>query len=102
MHRDRMLFLTLTSDPTSSAIERDFVNNVIKNELALGVQNKGGSARSNNIFTAYQVQYLKATQLASAKALTSRHFVSSIGSGFGSDFSVCNGSTTPNSASKTQ
>ncbi len=31
MHRDRMLFLDLTSDPNSSATERDFANNILKN-----------------------------------------------------------------------
>ncbi len=52
MHRDRMLFLDLTSDPGSSATERDFANNVLKNEFTPGVQNK--------IFAAYQTRYLKA------------------------------------------
>ena len=52
MHRDRMLFLDLTSDPSSSATKRDFENNILRNEFTSGVQNKGGSARSNKIFAA--------------------------------------------------
>ncbi len=52
MHRDRMLFLDLTSDPCSSATERDFANDIPRHEFTPGVQNKGGSARSNNIFAA--------------------------------------------------
>ncbi len=76
-----MLFLDLTSDPNSSATERDFANNVLGNEFTPGVQNKGGSARSNKIFAAYQIQYLKATQFASAKASASRHPASSASAG---------------------
>ncbi len=49
MHRDMMLYLDLTPDPNSSATERDFAHNILKNELTPGVQNKGGSARSNNL-----------------------------------------------------
>jgi hypothetical protein len=37
MHRDRMLILDLTSDPSSSATERDFANNILKNEFTPGV-----------------------------------------------------------------
>jgi hypothetical protein len=58
MHRDRMLFLDLTSDLNSSATERDFANNVLRNDFTPGVQNKGGSARSKKIFAVYQTQYL--------------------------------------------
>ena len=101
MHRDRMLFLDLTSDPSSSATERDFANNILRNEFTPGVQNKGGSARSNKIFAAYQTQYLKATQFASAKASASRHLASS-GSGHGTGSSGSGGSTAPNPSSKTQ
>ena len=53
MHRDRMLFLDLTSDPNSSATERDYANNILRNEFIPGVRNKGGSARSNKMFAAY-------------------------------------------------
>jgi len=45
--------LDLTCDPSSSATERDFANNVLRNELTPRVQNKGGSARFNKIFVAY-------------------------------------------------
>ena len=96
-----MLFLDLTSDPSSSATERDFANNILRNEFTPGVQNKGGSARSNKIFAAYQTQYLKATQFASAKASASRHLASS-GSGHGTGSSGSGGSTAPNPSSKTQ
>jgi hypothetical protein len=37
MHRDRMLFLDLTSDPNSSATERDYANNILRNEFTPGV-----------------------------------------------------------------
>jgi hypothetical protein len=37
MHRDRMLYLDLTSDPSSSATERDFAHNILKNEFTPGV-----------------------------------------------------------------
>ncbi len=102
MHRDMMLYLYLVSDPSSSSTERDFNNNILKNKFTLGVQNKGGSARSNKIFAAYQVQFLKATQSASAKATATRHLASSTvyGSGFGSAGS--GSSTSPKPASKTQ
>ena len=72
-----MLFLDLTSDPNSSATERYFANNILRNEFAPEVQNKGGSARSSKIFAAYQTQYLKASRFASAKASASRHLASS-------------------------
>ena len=77
MHRDRMFFLDLTSDPSYSATERDFTNNVLRNEFTPGVENKRGSARSNNIVAAYQTQYMKAIQFAYAKASASRHLASS-------------------------
>jgi hypothetical protein len=102
MHRDMMFFLDLTSDPNSSATERDYANKILRNEFIPGVQNKGGSARSNKMFAAYQTQYLKATQFASAKASASRHLASSTGSGYGSGSTGSSGSTTPNPASKTQ
>ena len=54
MHRDRILLLDLTSDPNFSATERDFANNVLKNEFTPGVKNKVGSTRCNTIFAAYQ------------------------------------------------
>ncbi len=95
MHRDRMLFLDLTSDTISSATERDFANNILMNESTPGVQNMGGSARSNRIFAAYQTQFLKATQFASNKASASRRLASSGSTGN-------NGSTTPNPGSKAQ
>ena len=102
MHRDRMLYLDLTSDPSSSATERDFAHNILKNEFTPGVQNKGGSARSNKIFAAYQVQFLKATQFASAKATATRHLASSTGYGSGAGSTGSGSSTAPNPASKTQ
>ncbi len=81
MHRDRMLFLDLTSDPNPSTTEKDYANNVLRNEINPGVQNKGGSAKSNKIFAAYQIQLLKATKFASAKASANRHLASSTCSG---------------------
>jgi len=102
MHRDLMRFLDLTSDLNSSATERDFANNILKNEFTPGVRNKGGSARSNNIFAAYQTQYLKATQFAFAKASASCHLASSTRSGYGSSSSGSGNSKAPNPFSKTQ
>ncbi len=61
VHRDKMPYFDLTSDPNSSATERDFSHNILKNEFTPGVHNKEGSARSNKIFVAYQVQILKDT-----------------------------------------
>ena len=61
MHRGRMSFLDLTSDLNSSATEIYFANNVLRNDFSPGVQNKGVSSRSNNVFAAYQLQFLKAT-----------------------------------------
>ena len=86
-----MLFLDLTSDPNSSATEKDYANNVMRNEFNPGVQNKGGSARSNKIFAAYPLQFLKATQFASAKASAHRHLSSSTGSGTGSSGNASGG-----------
>jgi hypothetical protein len=61
MYRDWMLFLDLASGPNTSATERDYANNVLRNEYNPGVQNKRGSARSNKLFATYQLQFLKAT-----------------------------------------
>jgi hypothetical protein len=61
MHRDRMMILDLTSDPNSSATERDFANNIFRNDFQPGVQNKGGFAMCNKVFAAYPLQFLKAT-----------------------------------------
>ncbi len=103
MHRDRMLYLDLTSDPGSSATERDYANNILKQDFSPGVQNKGGSARSNKNFAAYQQQFLKATQFASAKASATRHLASStgVGTGTGSTGSG-NGNKEPNPLSNSQ
>jgi hypothetical protein len=40
IHRNRMLFISLTSDPNSSATVIGYANNVIRNGFAPGVQNK--------------------------------------------------------------
>jgi hypothetical protein len=77
IHRDRMMFLDLTSDPNSSATEKNFANNILCNDFQPRVQNKGGSARSNKVFAAYQLLPLKATQFASAKATPNRHLATS-------------------------
>ena len=53
LHRDRMLFLDLTSDPSASATEKDYANNILRNEFTPGVQNKGGSSKANKNFAAY-------------------------------------------------
>ena len=102
MHRDRMLFLDLVSDPTSSATERDFANNILYNDLKPGVQNKGGSARSNKVFAAYQLQFLKATQFASAKATADRHLATSTGSASGSGSCSNNNGRASNPGSDSQ
>ena len=104
LHRDRMLFLDLTSDPNASATERDYANNILKNDFTPGVQNKGGSAKANKIFAAYQLQFLKATQFASAKATANRHLASSsgTGSGMGAAHGSGSGSQAANPSSNTQ
>jgi hypothetical protein len=103
MHRDRMLYLDLTSDPSSYATERDYANNILKQDFNPGVQNKGGSARSNKNFTAYQQQFLRATQFASAKASATRHLASSTGVGTGTGSTGnSNGSKEPNPLSNSQ
>ena len=84
MHRDRMIFLDLTSDPISSATERDFANNVLRNDFSQGVQDKGGSSIRNKVFAAYQLQFFKATKFASAKATVNYHLSTSTGSALGS------------------
>ncbi len=97
-----MLYLDLTSDPSSSATEKDHANNVLRNEFTPGVYNKGGSARSNKVFAAYQLQFLRATQFASAKATANRHLASSTRSGYGPSTPGGGSSTAPSPASKTQ
>jgi len=37
LHRDRMLYLDLTSDPNASATKKDYANNVLKNDFTPGV-----------------------------------------------------------------
>ena len=102
MLRDRMSFLDLSSDPNSSATEKDFANNVLRNEFTPGVQNKGGSAKSNKVFAAYQVQLLKATQYNSAKATANQHLSSSHGTSNNNSTTGGHSSTPPNPESKTQ
>jgi hypothetical protein len=53
LHRDKMRFLDLTSDPNATAPERDYAHNVLHNEFAPGVQNKGSSSEANKNFAAY-------------------------------------------------
>jgi hypothetical protein len=103
-HRDRMLFLDLTSDPNASATEKDYANNILKNDFTPGVQNKGGSAKANKVFAAYQLQFLKATQFASAKATANRHLASTSGTGTGSGTSGASstGNQAANPSSNTQ
>ena len=102
MLRDRMSFLDLSSDPNSSATEKDFANNVLRNEFTPGVQNKGGSAKSIRVFAAYQVEFLKATQFASTKVTANQHLASSHGSGNTGSTTRGYISTSPNPKSKTQ
>ena len=102
MLRDRMLFLDLSSDPNASATEKDFAQNVLRNEFSPGVQNKGGSTKSNKVFAAYQVQFLKATQFASAKATANRHLASTGGSGASGSASGEGNKTHADPKSKTQ
>jgi hypothetical protein len=104
LRRDRMLFLDLTSDPNASATERDYANNILKNKFTPGIHNKGGSAKANKIFAAYRLQFLKATQFASAKATANRHLASSsgTGSGMGAAHGSGNGSQAANPSSNTQ
>ena len=90
MHRDRMLFLDLTSDPNFSSTEKDFANNILRNDFQLGVQNKRGSARSNKVFAAYQLQFLKETQFASAKATANHQLATS------TESASCSGSSGSN------
>jgi hypothetical protein len=111
MQRDRMFFLDLTSDPSSTPTQRDFANNVLKNEFTPTVQNKGGSARTNKKYAAYESSFLRATQFASAKASATRHLASgsrgdtgfgSNSGGGGSSGGSFSGQTLPNPNSKTQ
>ena len=37
LHRGRMLFLDLISDPNASATEKDYANNILRNEVTPGV-----------------------------------------------------------------
>ncbi len=80
MHRDRMLFLDLPSDQNSFATEKYFANKILRNDFQLVVQNKGGLAMSNKVFAAYQLQFFKAAQFASAKATANRHLATSTAS----------------------
>ncbi len=61
MQRDRIFFLDLTSDPASAPTQREFANNILKNEFTPTVQNKGGSARTNKKYAAYESSFLRAT-----------------------------------------
>ncbi len=72
-----MLFLDLTSVPSASATEKDYANSILRNEFTPRVPNKEGSSKANKNFVAYQQQFLRATQLASAKATANRHLASS-------------------------
>ena len=98
-----MVFIGLSSDPNSAATEKDFANTVFRHEFTPGVENKGGSAKSYKIFAAYQVQFLKATQFASAKANANRHLASSSHGTCNNGFATRGySSTPPNPKSKTQ
>ena len=54
MHRDRILYLDLTFELSSSSTERDFANNVLRNDFPPGVLNNGDSAKSNKTYASYQ------------------------------------------------
>ena len=99
--RDRMFFLTLTSDPNASATQRDFAHNVLKNEFNPAVQNLGGSAKSNKSYADYEKSFLKVTQFASAKASANRHLSSANNEQRSGNGSGSSGSSGGNSASNT-
>jgi len=71
-----MFFLDLASDPASTPTQRNFANNVFMKDFAHTDQNKGGSAKTNKKYAAYESSFLRAIQFASAKAFTTRHLAS--------------------------
>ena len=77
LHKNMMMLLYLTSDPNASAPEKDYANNILRNVFTPGVRNRGGSSKANKNFAAYQQHFLRATQLAFAKATTNRHLATS-------------------------
>ena len=74
-----MMFLDLTSDPNTSATEKDYANSVIRNESTSEVQNKGCSAKSYTNFALCQLQFFKATKFKYVKTTPNRHLSTSIG-----------------------
>ena len=68
-----MLFLNINSDPGATSKQKSFANDILRNEFAPGVTDRGGSASTQRKFALYEEQCLKATLGASAKAQTDRH-----------------------------
>ncbi len=81
LHRDKMLFLDLTSNFNATASKRNYADNIIRNEFVQGVQNKGVSLKGNKSFATNHKQFLNGTQFACAKTTTNCLLASSTCSG---------------------
>jgi hypothetical protein len=68
MLNDHMLFLNINADPRATPKQKSFANDILRNELTPGVENRGGSAKTHSYCKLYEEQCLKAMLGASPKA----------------------------------
>jgi hypothetical protein len=73
MINDRMLFLDINADPGAMSKQKSFANAILRNDFTLGVEDRGGSAKTHMYFKRYEEPCLKATLGASAKAQANMH-----------------------------
>jgi hypothetical protein len=68
MLNDRRIFLNINADPGATSKQKSFANDILRSEFTPGVEDRGGSAKTNMYVKLYEEQCLKATLGASAKA----------------------------------
>jgi len=73
MQGDMMLFLNINSDPGATAKQKSLANDILRNNLSIGVTNRGGSSSTQKKFKRYEEQCLRATIGAYANAQANRH-----------------------------
>jgi hypothetical protein len=54
MLNDRMIFLDINADPGATSKQKSFANDIMRNELTPGVEDRGGSAKTQRYFKLYE------------------------------------------------
>ncbi len=76
MQGNKILFIDIDSDRGATSKQKSFTNDILRNEFAPGVTDRGGSAATQRKFQLYEEQCLKATLGASARAQTNHYLAS--------------------------